>query len=182
MKSKIFNFLNSFPTFQQENLFSTQQNSIPKTLDAVFAYNAAGLDGKSKYDNLHPLVEFAYHYSIQCNASIARDAPALPICYSLFESLLNELTFEKNLLSELKENPTHSTLIKIYLLLLNNWNSLKNLQTTYRLLSAMSELETDEHRQDSEEAKLQLDQILRLVMKDWQLKKALGCSFPMQGG
>jgi len=169
MKSKIFIFLNSFPTFQQKNLFSTQQNSIPQTLDAVFAYNAAGLDGKSKYDNLQPLVEFAYHYSIQCNASIARDAPALPICYSLFESLLNELTFEKTLLSEFKENPTHSTLIKIYLLLLNNWDKLKDFQTTYRLLSAMAELETDNNHQDSKEAKQQLFRTLQLVMKDWNL-------------
>lgn len=169
MYQKLYYRLMFSPCFHKKASLFLPCHSVHQTLNDIFAYNSAGLNCKPKYTNLLPLIEFAYYYSIQSNTSIARDAPSLPMCQSLLDSILNELIFEKTLLSELKENPTHSTLLKIYLLFLNNWDCLKNLQTTYRLLSAMSELETNELRQDSEETKLQLFRILRRVMKEWKL-------------
>lgn len=169
MHSKLYYRLMLSPCFHKKASLFLPCENIPETLDNIFAYNSAGLYQEPKYSNLLPLVEFSYHYSIQHNTPLTRDAPALPMCYSLLDSILDILNIERTLLIELKENPTHSTLIKIYLLLLNNWDSIKNQQLTYRLLSAMAELETVEGQQDSEEMKLQFLQTLRLVMKKWKL-------------
>lgn len=158
---------------------------VGKVLDAVFAFNAAGINWGSKYDNLLPLVEFASNQSSLSNETPTGREQELYHCCSNLDSVVKKLHhlstkandsliqqyYEKEsqmaecYLNQLKSEPQCVRYANIFQLLLNNWEDLKGWSITYRLLSDLAVLEKG--WENTAEVQMELLKILNDVSQEW---------------
>lgn len=175
--------------FLAENyLYGDESRSIGKTLRALFNYNSAGNGGwSSKHDNLLPIVEFAFEEQGYCSFTSTSnpDKKELPhfllqlnsICQKL-ESIeaeavdlvaknyyQNEAQYARDLLKEATNEPQYMHYINFYRLVIDNWDILKGLSITYRMLCDLAGMENGWH--DRPEARTRLLQLLKEVSEEW---------------
>lgn len=161
-----------------------ENSSIGRTLQAAFGTNAAGIDGKAKYDNFLPIVEFAKKY--QGMAEIGTDYETGEFQYML--SNLNQIieryawkakntSGEKQqfyetaarygvTLMEALENKKAVTYMGIYDLLLQNWTELKDNTYTYRTLTGLTMLKNGFITTPG--SRIELLKILKAVTDEWK--------------
>lgn len=166
------------------NYLYSDDNPIGNTLSAIFSYNAAGTDWKSKNDNLLPLVQFAQRQLVFSSIPLNGDEPDIYHCVSqidtiitilnklaeekkeLASSILHDSEFASTLLKDLKERPEQVNLSNFYLILINNWEYLKDSTFTYRLLRDLTILEKG--WRDYSDVRVELLQILKDISTEWK--------------
>ncbi|UYZ39014.1 hypothetical protein OD350_29440 (plasmid) [Clostridium beijerinckii] len=171
--------------FWTENFLYSENGGIGRTLEAIFATNAAGVNWGSKYDNLLPLVEFAKTQESLCNTVPTGEEIELHHCCSQLDSIVTKLEhltdeetdtaekyayqkeakWAKDLLTQLREEPQYSRYVNIYQLLINNWEDLKGWSITYRLLADLVVLEKG--WRNTAETRTELLNILKIVSAEW---------------
>ncbi|MDD6401793.1 MAG: hypothetical protein PUG10_09340 [Lachnospiraceae bacterium] len=167
--------------FIVENVLYGDNGGIKKTLEVIFQNNEAGLNFKSKYDNLLPIVEFAKTQQLYSNSVLTGKEPELHHCISQVKGVigrLEELSNEKNdinykeeakwgkeLLHEMETQVQFSRLINFYALLTHSWEDLKNYSITYRLLFDLVKLNDDWN--DNAANRIELAELIRTVSRDW---------------
>lgn len=171
--------------FWTENFLYSEDGGIGRTLEAIFATNAAGVNWGSKYDNLLPLVEFAKTQEFFCNTAPTGEEIELHHCCSQLDSVVTklehltdeetdpaekdayqkEVKWAKDLLTQLREEPQYSRYVNIYQLLINNWEDLKGWSITYRLLADLVVLEKG--WRNTAETRTELLNILKIVSAEW---------------
>lgn len=170
--------------FWTKNFLYEEDGGIGQTLEAIFATNSAVLDCCAMSDNLLPVVEYAKTQAGCCRTILTGEEPELYHCRSQLESIVqklectaNETTspqkkenyqkeacFARTLLTEFAGTPTHISYMNTYQLIIDNWDVLKGLSVTYRLLADLSELKKE--WKNTEDAKQELLRILRHLSED----------------
>lgn len=171
----------------EEHLYS-ENGSVGRILATLFDLNSHGVNWEARHDNLLPIVRFAMSQVCICSIPISGDEKELYHTCSQIESVLEHLTmltatetddskkkyFEReaewghNLLTELRENPQNSHLFNFYRILVDNWESLKKLSVTYRLLYDLTTLEQG-WRNDSA-SRIKLLELIREISAEWDLR------------
>ena len=171
--------------FWCESFLYAENGGIGRTLEAIFSFNAAGINWGSRYDNLLPIVEFAKTQACFSNAIPTGKERELHHCCSQMESIITRLehladnstsptekyafqqeaNWANDLLNELRTEPQFSRYINFYQLLLNNWDHLKGWSITYRLLADLAVLEKG--WQENAEARSELLQLIKEVSAEW---------------
>lgn len=145
-----------------ETKLVVKNSLLASELSAVFENNAAGtdLEAKAKYDNMLPLVRFAYEQECIHTSIITGKEKELLQTFLHIQKVIdnlnklsekatndNERMWYKQqayvgamCLSELKEDPDLCHLCNFYQLLMDNWEGLKNWANTYILLSNLVKL------------------------------------------
>lgn len=163
-----------------------KENAVSLTLDGVFAYNAAGINYKTKYDNLLPVVEFGCMELMYCDTVPTGEEKAYPHFLSQLKSVQAQLEYKaeeatdreekaylstqavyaKKLLEEATEEPEFVRFGNFFQLVVDNWTVLKTHQYTFQMLSDIAEME--QGWRDDAETKLRLLKILDDVSKGWK--------------
>lgn len=159
--------------------------SVKELLKEVFDENSAGIYFRSKHDNLLPVVKFAKTQTSSNITILTGTETELHHCCSQLDSIVNELNrltntttdseekyryqqevaYATDLLSQLRDSPEYSRLINIYHLLIKNWEDLKGLSVTYRLLVDLVDLQKE--WEDTRETRTELLNILETVKIEW---------------
>lgn len=163
-----------------ENQLYSENGNIGNALADIFANNAAGTNEQAVHDNYHQLVKFAYTQDNLCNVALTGEEIDLPYVISQVNAIIRYLEFiqdnstpeqkrdyktEKALLIELENEPQFSRLGNFYLLILDNWDLLKNCTYTYRLLAGLCRLQKG-WRSDCD-ARIELVEILKETAQSW---------------
>lgn len=140
------------------NLYpDNEQGSVQETLDAVFSYNAAGINWKSKYSNFKPLVEYCInfssatstckgteghrHYLIsQLTDIVDRIENCTYSCIEPYERKMysSQLERAKILLNTTKEKPEELIFRNHFQLVYDCWDMLDDWSITYRYLCCLA--------------------------------------------
>lgn len=172
--------------FWIENYLYSDNGSVRQTLQAVFNFNAAGIEWKSVHDNLQPLVKFALEQESLYSSSLTGDEKELYHCCSQIELIFSklaqladvsldmeekmyykkEMDYISHLLNDLKESPQSFQIISLYQVLLRNWHMLKGYSITYRLLSDLVAL--SKNWSNSPFARVELREIIKQVSSQWE--------------
>lgn len=157
-----------------ERCLYAEDGSIEKTLHAIFQMNTAGHNGKSKYDNLYPLLDFMIlhenetwktfspsnnHYFIEQWSCIVEilEANAQEIgAYGIKEA--------KEILEVLTKTPEYLRLHDFFYILTNCWCYLNDKSRTYRFLMDLSQYC---HWENSAENRVRLLSIITDMAKGW---------------
>lgn len=167
------------------NLLYSENGDLGKTLKAIFESNSAGIEWKSKHDNLLPIVEFCKNQVYLYGSYLTGEEKELPLCLNYLDSLANrfhafaeasaddmtKITYQKEsdriieYTNELSKNPQYFGLINIYFCILNNWDVLKNWSITYRILSALASM--DNGWKTNPQTRSELLSIIKDVSAQW---------------
>lgn len=173
--------------FMSESYLYGDNQGIGPTLKAIFNFNSSGTRGawSSKYDNFLPIVEFALDEQCYCNTKPSGEEKELPhfrlqldaICKTL-EDLAekaeeqsikyyyqNEAKYANDLLKEATEEPHYMHYVNFYKLVVDNWDALKDLSMTYRMLCDLAAMETGWHNRP--EARVRLLKLLKDISQEW---------------
>ena len=156
---------------------------IGDVLGACFGDLSAGVDWQAKYDNALDIVKFANHWVCMTGSRPDPEAYKNPHFLSQFDSVVTKLEtiaeeatsgqyeaqkkaeFAKDLYNIAKDKPEDMVYSSIYLLLLDNWEYLKNWSITYRLLADIVAMNKD--WRNTEETRYELTQLLITVSAEW---------------
>ncbi len=172
--------------FWIENYLYSDNGSVRQTLQAVFSFNAAGIEWKSVHDNLQPLVKFALDQESLCSSSLTGNEKELYHCFSQIELIISklaqhvdvssdmeekmyykkEMDYISHLLNDLNESPQSFQIINLYQVLLRNWHVFKGYSITYRLLSDLVAL--SKNWINSPFARVELREIIKQVSSQWE--------------
>lgn len=158
-------------------------SGVKKTLDCLFAWNNAGVDLNSKYDNLRPIVEFtlfnidgdpllpksngAMHSFLYAFDSVIKRAEKE---LNMFESIIDKsqylcsLEYAKTLLEQAKDKTVQIGIKFFFEVLLDLWNLIKGWSMTYRALSALASMSTFH---ENPETRNSLVETIDDVSKEW---------------
>ena len=168
-----------------ENSLYSENGSIDETLIGLFSNNAAGINGFSKRDNYLPLVEFAYKYYAGNHISISdTESEYKHTCFQ-FNSVVNiirkesdlnpenfqltqNLAYAESIYNDFISTPDMVQLINIFMIILSNWDLLKGLDRTYRLLMDLVILCSRFNVSETLEKRLELLDIINSISKEWK--------------
>lgn len=164
------------------NLYN-DKSGVRTTLDSIFAWNNAGVDWNSKYDNLRPLVEFSlfnldgdpllpqengtmHSFLYSFNSVIKRAEKELDLVENIIDKsqYFSSLDYAKTLYEQAKDN-TIQIGIKFFVeVFLDLWSLIKGWSMTYRALSALASMST--FRENSETRNALVD-LVDQISKEW---------------
>ena len=168
-----------------ENSLYSENGSIAETLIGLFSNNAAGINGFSKRDNYLPLVEFAYKYYAGNHISISdTESEYKHTCFQ-FNSVVNiirkesdlnpenfqltqNLAYAESIYNDFISTPDMVQLINIFMIILSNWDLLKGLDRTYRLLMDLVILCSRFNVSETLEKRLELLDIIKSISSEWK--------------
>ena len=176
---------NSQARFIVEEYLYSEISSVEKTLSVIFELNSAGINFGSQYDNLFPLVEYAYEQELSNTTFLTGEEKDIYYIYSQMTSVvlklknvlekvdeylereyyLKEIEVAEYLLNQLKEEPDKCNLANVYRLLINNWEVLKSWSITYRLLAAL--VTVSKGWNNTPDARIKLLKIIKIVSEEW---------------
>ena len=153
-----------------------EDGNVQKCLYEIFKMNAAGTDGKSKFDNLYPLVDFITLYGLD-NRKIENDK-SFKDTYILkqWDDIITILQTHQNEVSEyaikcaketldiLNTTPKDIYLHDFFYILTNCWHVLNDKTQTYRFLMKLTlacELENTSHN------RVELVKAIKEIAKGW---------------
>ncbi|MBR2303912.1 MAG: hypothetical protein IJ871_02075 [Ruminococcus sp.] len=164
-------------------LYKDIKHGVRNTLDSIFAWNNAGIDWNSKYDNLRPLVEFSL-FNIDGDPILPKDDITMhSFLYSLnslirraekeldsFDNIIDKSQYQcsfdyaKTLYAQAQDTTTDVG-IKIYFeVILDLWEIIKGWAMTYRALSALAAMST--FREDATTRNALVD-LIDQISKQW---------------
>lgn len=167
------------------NCLYSEDGSIAETLRAIFSMNSAGLNWKSKYSNLFPLVKFSLEQLAkmdECKKSFSGHENEFVHFTSQLKSIVEILKNfecedeeEKNncreeikrveeLVKYLSVTPSTVSYMEIYSVLVSNWTIINEWSVTYRLLADLS---TMIPWNDSRAWKFELLEKIKEVTNEW---------------
>lgn len=142
----------------RNNLYADdEQGGVQKTLDAVFSYNAAGVNWKSRHSNFKPLVEYCINFSCatskckgkeghlhyllsQLRDIVDRIENCTYACIETYDRKMysSQLEMAKLLLKTAEEKPQEIIFRNHFLLVFDCWDMLDDWSITYRYLGCLS--------------------------------------------
>ena len=160
-----------------------ERGGVQKTLEAIFAHNAAGLNWNSKYDNFKPLVDYCLNFGM-VSATYKGKGTVLPHYYSQLRDVVDRIEnctascietydrkrFEsiaewaKTLQKTAEEDPAKIVIREHFELVRDCWDMLGDWSITYRYLM---DLVTMGEFQESTIARNDLYDIISEISKEW---------------
>ena len=160
-----------------------ERGGVQKTLEAIFAHNAAGLNWNSKYDNFKPLVDYCLNFGM-VSATYKGKGTVLPHFYSQLRDVVDRIEnctascietydrkrFEsiaewaKTLQKTAEEDPAKIVIREHFELVRDCWDMLGDWSITYRYLM---DLVTMGEFQESTIARNDLYDIISEISKEW---------------
>lgn len=161
----------------------SERGGVQKTLEAIFAYNAAGANWNSKHDNFKPLVDYCLVFGTP-SATYNGKGTVLPHFYSQLSDVVDRIEncansciepydrkryeakaeWAKSLYKTSQENPNEIVIRNHFELVRDCWEMLDNWSITYRYLM---DLVTMGEFQESTIARNDLYDIINDISKEW---------------
>lgn len=138
-------------------------DGINKVLSSIFDINSAGQGWQSIHDNLCPLVDYGLQQAAVVQTKIDNNnTSSIQYVCTQMRALINildnlagnadnaiqsityrsEIDWATAITNDLEKEPEFSKLSNFYQFLLNNWEAVKNLSVTYRLLSMLVSMDS----------------------------------------
>ena len=158
--------------------------NIENVLEASFSYLAAGTLFQARYDNAAPLVHLAHQWNSMTDDTPDAEAGEMYHFMSQLDTIVELLNYAANEATEFKfelsreakkakelydlfrNNSDKVKFSHVYMLIIDNWEVLKNSTFTYRLLTDMVAMKKNWLR--NEEARYELTQTLKKVSAEWE--------------
>lgn len=164
---------------------------MKRVIQGIFETASGGINWKSKYNNLYPLIQFClsqealggsvingdeqvlFHFRSQLDSIcmyfediIADTVANIKATENEKRNLKKELEFARYLYQVANDEPQHLQLVNIYKIVMDNWNFLNDYQITYRLLADTISLTNN--FLETEETRKELTEIIKGMAEKWE--------------
>lgn len=156
----------------------TDNEGIKKSIETLFQLATSGLN----VPDLRPFIDFARQQELQSRTTLTGNEQELPHLKNQVDSIINhlEITWKtenrerqrfddialgKSLINDLETYPSCCNIFNFYIIIIRNWEYLKDLSVTYRLLADIVQV-SNSWKEDNEK-KAELLTLLKNESAKW---------------